>query len=194
MSSNVVYLLSVNLIPKHRSNTHKPIFHQNAKYLASGAGVGQCPRRQNFALEIPTCWYLKCENLGYPTPTPPTPNLKFAVAPTPNPGASQWNIGCVGSSGVGHVYFMYISCIFHALATRELIDANPVSSGIWAIESANIPTKKNTNMSKFIQIKDQHPTFHTVLHRADTPTRLLYPSPPRMRTLKAPRQSLGLDL
>ena len=55
------------------------------------------------------------------------------------PDASQWNIGRVGSSGVGHVYFMYISCIFHvvcasfsALATRELAGANPVSSGIWA--------------------------------------------------------------
>ena len=48
----------------------KPIFHQNAKYLASGAGVGQCPQRQTFALEIPTCWYLKCENLRYPTPNP----------------------------------------------------------------------------------------------------------------------------
>ena len=41
---------------------------------------------------------------------PPTPNLKFALAPTPNPNASQWNIGGVGSSGVGHVHFMYISC------------------------------------------------------------------------------------
>ena len=28
----------------------KPIFHQNTKYLASGVGVGQCSRRQNFAL------------------------------------------------------------------------------------------------------------------------------------------------
>ena len=28
----------------------KPIFHQNAKYLASGVGVGQCTRCQNFAL------------------------------------------------------------------------------------------------------------------------------------------------
>ena len=28
----------------------KPIFHQNAKYLASGVGVGQCTRHQNFAL------------------------------------------------------------------------------------------------------------------------------------------------
>ena len=34
--------------------TLKPIFHQNAKYLALGFGVGQCPRRQNFALGLPT--------------------------------------------------------------------------------------------------------------------------------------------
>ena len=39
--------------------------------------------------------------------------LKFASPPTPTPDASQWNIGGVGSSGIGHVYFMYISCIFH---------------------------------------------------------------------------------
>ena len=61
--------------------------------------------------------------------------LKFA--PTPTPEASQWNIGGVGSSGIGHVYFMYISCIFHvvcasfsALATRKLADAKAVFSGI----------------------------------------------------------------
>ena len=35
--------------------------------------------------------------------------LKFASPPTPIPDASQWNIGGIGSSGVGHVYFMYIS-------------------------------------------------------------------------------------
>ena len=69
----------------------------------------------------------------------PTLTLKLALPPTPTPNASQWNIGGVGSSGVGHVYFMYISCIFHvvcatfsALAMRKLADANPVSSGIWA--------------------------------------------------------------
>ena len=52
--------------------------------------------------------------------------LKFVSPPTPTPDASQWNIGGVGSSGIGHVYFMYISCIFHlvcalfsALATRK---------------------------------------------------------------------------
>ena len=43
----------------------------------------------------------------------PTQNLKFVLAPTPTRDASQWNIGGVESSGVGHVYFMYISCIFH---------------------------------------------------------------------------------
>ena len=68
--------------------------------------------------------------------------LKFALAPTPTPDATQWNIGGVGSSGVGHVYFMYISCIFHvvcasfsALATRKLADAKAVFSGIWALVS-----------------------------------------------------------
>ena len=43
----------------------------------------------------------------------PTQSLKLPFSPTRNPNASQWNIGGVGSSGVGHVYFMYISCIFH---------------------------------------------------------------------------------
>ena len=69
----------------------------------------------------------------------PTQNLKFAIAPTPNPDASQWNIGGIGSSGIGHVYFMYISCIFHvvcasfsAWATRKLVDTKAVFSGIWA--------------------------------------------------------------
>ena len=85
----------------------KPIFHQNAKYLASGVGVGQCTRRQNFALPnakytnmlvyFALCWYLKM--------------LKFAFPPTQHPNASQWNIGCVGSLAlgpcVGHVHFIF---------------------------------------------------------------------------------------
>ena len=41
----------------------------------------------------------------------PTQNLKFALAPTPSPDASQWNIGGVGPSGVGagvgHVHFIF---------------------------------------------------------------------------------------
>ena len=47
-----------------------------------------------------------------------TPNAKpkICVTPTRNPNASQWNIGCVGSSGggacVGHVHFRLL-CQFH---------------------------------------------------------------------------------
>ena len=40
-----------------------------------------------------------------------TPDAKPKIGVTLDAG--QWNIGAVGSSGVGHVYFMYISCIFH---------------------------------------------------------------------------------
>ena len=88
----------------------KPIFHCDANDLASGVGIGQCPRCQNFVLEIPTSWYilalLNAKKLRHPRRQ--TWNLRFS--PTRNPNANQWNIGGVGSSGVGHVYFMYISC------------------------------------------------------------------------------------
>ena len=59
-------------------------------------------------------------------------NAKICVAPnakpnanlTQNPNASQWNIGGVGSSGVGHVYFMYISfclCIIFRVGYAKII-------------------------------------------------------------------------
>ena len=98
--------------------TLKPIFHCNANYLASGVGVGQCPRRQNFALEIPTCWYIL---LLPPTPIPDA-NPKICVTPTPTPDASQWNICGVGPSGVGagvgHVHFMMFMSISFASGTQ----------------------------------------------------------------------------
>ena len=50
-------------------------------------------------------WYLKCENFAFPDAKLPTPNLKFALAPTPNPDASQWNI-----AGKMLALAMYISC------------------------------------------------------------------------------------
>ena len=85
----------------------KPIFHCDAKYLASGVGVGQCPRRQNFALEIPTCWYI----LALPNAKIDA-NPKICVIPKPTPDASRWNIGGVGSktqiSCVGHVHFIFL--------------------------------------------------------------------------------------
>ena len=39
----------------------------------------------------------------------PTPNLKFALPPTPIPDASQWNIGGVGSWRWVFALGMYIS-------------------------------------------------------------------------------------
>ena len=72
----------------------------------SGVGVGQCPRRQNFALEIPTCWYILA-----------LPNAKICVSPDANPRRQSveyrcrwvfWRWPCIF-----HVYFMYILCIFH---------------------------------------------------------------------------------
>ena len=94
----------------------KPIFHQNAKYLASRVGVGQCTRRQIFAL--PNAKYTNM--LVYFGVTPdaqsPTPTLKFALPPTPTPDASQWNIAGVGSQRKKLALAMYISfflCRFH---------------------------------------------------------------------------------
>ena len=69
----------------------KPIFHQNAKYLALGVGVGQCPRRQTFALGIPTCWYRR-QSVEY--------RWRWAF----------WRWPCTF-----HVHFMYISCTFHVV-------------------------------------------------------------------------------
>ena len=66
-----MYLYHINLKACY---TLKPIFHCDAKYLASGVGVGQGPRCQNFALEIPTCWYILA-----------LPNAQFCVTPDAKP-------------------------------------------------------------------------------------------------------------
>ena len=56
------------------------------------------PQRHNFALGVPTRWYLTTLKFGLP----PTRKIKFDT--------SQWNIGCVGSPTqnfhIGHVDFM----------------------------------------------------------------------------------------
>ena len=49
--------------------------------------------------------------------------LKFALPPTRNPNASQWNIGCVGSpgvgAGIGHVHFMLFVSISLAFGIQR---------------------------------------------------------------------------
>ena len=86
----------------------KPIFHCDAKTLAWVLALAWTPNA-NFALGIPTGWYLK--------------TLKFALLLTRNPNGSQWNIGCVGSPGigprVGHVHFMFFVLISFALGRRK---------------------------------------------------------------------------
>ena len=53
----------------------------------------------------------------------PDAKLKFVLAPTPTPDASQWNIGCVGSLAfglcVGHVHFIFFVLISFASDTRR---------------------------------------------------------------------------
>ena len=110
-----IYMIYIHMYTYFLNQTLKTIFHCDAKYLALGVGVGQCPRRQNFALEIPTCWYLGANANPFcvlPDAFNPTRNLKFAFYPMRNPNASQWNIGCIGSLAlglcVGHVHFFFL--------------------------------------------------------------------------------------
>ena len=70
------FLMEVFLINKHFRNDekilknnicykvhNKPIFHCNAKPFVLGTGVGLEPQHHNFALPIPTCWYLKMQQI-----------------------------------------------------------------------------------------------------------------------------------
>ena len=95
----------------HACRTLKPIFNCDAKYLASGVGIGgwQCPRRQNFALEIPTCWYI----LALPNAkicVNPDAKPKICVIPDTNPRhqSVEYRLRWVPTqnAGVGHVHFM----------------------------------------------------------------------------------------
>ena len=63
-----------------------------------------------------------------------TQNLKFVSVPTPTPDASQWNIGCVGSQRKMLVLAMYISCFLCRFHLCLVPNANPISSGICAVE------------------------------------------------------------
>ena len=107
----------------------KPIFHQNAKYLALGGGVGQYPRRQTFALGIPTCWYI----LALPPMPIPNANAEICLTPDANPRRQSveyrwrwvfrrwgWCWACTF-----HVVYVNFICVGHPTQTRFF-------GGIWA--------------------------------------------------------------
>ena len=97
----------------------KPIFHCNAKPLVLGRRIGLDPQRDHFALEIPTCCYLK--SLADPTRIPMDPTLSL-MDPTrviitqcetqrkPVEYGSRWV--CKGSDCV-------VCPVFFALATQH---------------------------------------------------------------------------
>ena len=103
----------------------KPIFHCDAKYLASGV-LGNAPDTRilrHLTENILTCWYI----LALPNAkTCITPDAKprNRLPPTPTPDASQWNIGGVGPSGVragvGHVHFMLFMSKWPCLISGDL--------------------------------------------------------------------------
>ena len=106
-----------------------PIFHQNAKYLASGVGVGQCTRRQNFAL--PNAKYTNmlvsfalgdANSLRWPCTFLFFCVDFFALGSQCEPHF-QWNIGGGGFPmehfRVGHVHFMLFIPFFSALGTQR---------------------------------------------------------------------------
>ena len=81
-----------------------------------GGSVQSKPPTRNFALGIPTCWYLKTLKFVLP----PTGNIKFALPPNANPNAGQWNIGSPTQNlHVGHVHFMLFVLISFALVTQR---------------------------------------------------------------------------
>ena len=77
------------------------------------------PPMKNFALGIPTCWYLKTLTFALPPMRP----LKFAFPLTQNPNASHWNVARIGFPGikawVGHVHFMLFVPILFALGSQH---------------------------------------------------------------------------
>ena len=97
-------------------------------YWRWGFALGQLP---NAKIRVGDTNMLVSKNAFTPTRT-----LKFALPPTQNPNASQWNIGCVGSptqnSCIGHVDFM----LFIPFFSRWVPNGNAVLSGIWALEQS----------------------------------------------------------
>ena len=129
------YIIRSNGIEALTGFRFKPIFHCNTKYLASGVGVGQCPRCQNYALEIPTCWYILALPNAKICVTPDT-KPKICVTPDANPRRQsveyrwRWvpNAKFLRWACTFHVHFMLFMSISCASGTQRKL----VFQWIWA--------------------------------------------------------------
>ena len=77
---------------------------------------------ENFALEIPACWYLKPLKFALP----PTRTLKFSLPPMQTPHMNRWNIGHIWSPTqnfrVGHVEFRLFVLISFTLGNQLAVE------------------------------------------------------------------------
>ena len=111
----------INITYRYNHPSLKPIFHSDAKFLALGVGVGQYPRRQNFALAIPTCWLLGA-NSNPLICVLPGAKPKICVLPDVKPKRKpvEYRLHWVQTqnSGVGHVHFMIFVLILFAFGSQ----------------------------------------------------------------------------
>ena len=80
----------------------RKMFHCDEKPFASGSRIGLDPQCHNFALGIPTCWYLKTQTFALPS----SQMLKFALCPIANFQCKQVEYRLWQNSCIGHVDFM----------------------------------------------------------------------------------------
>ena len=64
-------------------------------YIPRGLAMGNAPDARILRWRYQHVGIWRYLTLKFASPT--TPNLKFALSPTPSPDASQWNIGGVAS-------------------------------------------------------------------------------------------------
>ena len=107
-------------------------------------------------------------------------NLKFVLALTPTPDASQWRIGGVGPSGIGagagHVHFIicvWISCVFggqHKPSIQWNMDLKPIfHQKLRARWLPNADKNESNNMkltcpTRTTSDSAQHKLYSTYLH------------------------------
>ena len=117
-----------------KSKAYIPLRRKN---ICVGSSHWLKPPTRNFALGVPTCWYLKMLKFVLP----PTQILKFALPPMRNPNARQWNIGCAGcqmqNSYVGHVHLFFHVSISFALGHVFLVE-NGLKRNLFTTENDDV--------------------------------------------------------